>query len=126
MDTNRPMFHGHTWAITVPEADGTDTVSCTQCHSTIDTKESAYSVIDQWQSVFQIVDGCAGEKVAAAVSAMEDVDDPSLQAKLDEAQHNLNYAESDESGGFHNHYYSMVLLVDAYNKAEEILTALGR
>ncbi|MFQ5664973.1 MAG: hypothetical protein ACE5I7_00925 [Candidatus Binatia bacterium] len=49
-----------------------------------------------------------------------------LQAKLAEAQFNLNYADSDESGGFHNHNYLMSLLNDANAKAQEILAALGR
>ena len=56
---------------------------------------------------------------------MQGVQDPALQSKLEEAQHNLTYAESDESGGYHNHNYLMSLLEDANNKALEILATLN-
>ena len=49
-----------------------------------------------------------------------------LQAKLDEAQHNLGYAESDESGSFHNYNYLMTLLTDANDRALEVLSGLGK
>ena len=57
---------------------------------------------------------------------MDGVTTPDLVAKLDEAQFNLSYAESDESGGFHNNTYLMALLNDSVKKSQEILTALGK
>ena len=57
---------------------------------------------------------------------MQVIDNMDLQAKLDEAQHNLGYAESDESGGFHNYNYLMTLLTDANDRALEVLSGLGK
>ncbi|MGZ6368087.1 MAG: hypothetical protein ACXWPS_19265, partial [Ktedonobacteraceae bacterium] len=64
--------------------------------------------------------------VEKAVKAMDGVTKPELQDKLKEAQFNLTYAESDESSGFHNHTYLMTLLNDASQRAQEVLTALGK
>ncbi len=122
--SNSSMYHGHSWAITVQEADGKSTVSCTQCHAEIDTAEKADDIIKNWQSEFEDLDATAQKNVAAATDAMQGVQDEALQSKLEEAQHNLTYAESDESGGYHNHNYLMSLLEDANNKALEILATL--
>jgi len=119
------MFHGHTFAITVQEADGKSTTSCTSCHSDMDTA-ATNKAIDGFKSSFQTLDATAQKNVTAAADAMKGVEDKALQSKLDEAQHNLEYAESDESGGFHNHNYLRSLLNDANNKALEILSALGK
>ncbi len=122
--SNSATFHGHTWAITVKEADGQSTTACTHCHADKDTAK-AKATIAEWKSDFQALDDTAQKNVAAAAKAMKGVDDKALQDKLEEAQHNLGYAESDESGGFHNHKYLMSLLKDANDKALEILSALG-
>ena len=123
--SNSSMFHGHSWAITVQEADGQSTTSCTHCHADLDTAKSN-ETINKWKAEFQTLDSTAQENVAKAAEAMKGVQDKALQAKLAEAQHNLTYAESDESGGFHNHKYLMALLKDANGKALEILSALGK
>ena len=115
------MFHGHTWDITVTEADGNSATSCTRCHAGRDAAE-ANVIIGAWKSSFQSLDDIAQKNVAAAAKAMEGVEDKALQANLEEAQHNLEYAESDESGGFHNHEYLMSLLNDANDKALKILS----
>jgi glutaredoxin len=120
--SNSAMFHGHSWAITVKEADGKSTTSCTRCHADKDTAK-ATSTINQWKSDFQSLDATAQKNVAAAAEAVKGSEDKALQSKLEEAQHNLEYAESDESGGFHNHKYLMSLLKDANDKALEILAA---
>jgi hypothetical protein len=122
--SNSSMFHGHTWETSVAEADGKSTTSCTHCHADMDTAQAS-AIIGDWKSSFQSLDETAQENVAAAAEAMKAVEDKALQAKLEEAQHNLGYAESDESGGFHNHEYLMSLLNDANDKAVEILSALG-
>ncbi len=124
-DSNSTKFHGHTWAITVKEADGKGTTSCTRCHADEDTA-TANAIIDGWKSDFQTLDATARKNVEAAVKAMQGSENQALQAKLGEAQHNLEYAESDESGGFHNHSYLISLLKDANDKAQEVLSALGK
>ena len=58
------------------------------------------------------------ETVLAAPAPAQD---SSRQAMLKEAQDNMTFAESDESGGFHNHKYLMSLLQDSNQKALEIL-----
>jgi len=121
--SNSAMFHGHTWATTVDEADGEKTISCTPCHTDEDP-EKLLAIVPEWQSDFEDLDATAQESVTAAVAAMEGVEDEALLSKLEEAQHNLEYAESDESGGFHNHKYVMSLLNDANDRATEILDAL--
>jgi hypothetical protein len=117
-------FHGHTWAVSVREADGSDTVACSKCHPEVDTVDDLNLFIDLWRNNFEALDALAQQNVTAAQAALEGVDDDALKAKLDEARHNLQYAESDESDGFHNHLYLMSLLFDANNRAVEILDAL--
>ncbi|NOZ48656.1 MAG: ammonia-forming cytochrome c nitrite reductase subunit c552 [Chloroflexi bacterium] len=119
------MFHGHSWAITVKEDDGTITSSCSHCHTDED-QAKLLDMIPEWQSDFRTLDATAQENVTAAVAAMKGIGDKALQTKLEEAQHNLGYAESDESGGFHNHKYVMLLLKDANDRALEILSALKK
>jgi formate-dependent nitrite reductase cytochrome c552 subunit len=87
---------------------------------------AAKSAITEWKSEFQALEATARKNVAAAAQAMNGTKDEALQAKLKEAQHNLEYAASDESGGFHNHKYLMALLTDANSKAQEILSARGQ
>ena len=121
--SNSSMFHGHTFAVTVQEADGGSTTSCTHCHDTFDTATSN-TIIDGWKSDFAALDATAQTNVAGANAALAGVSDAVLQADLEEAQFNLAFAESDESGGVHNHNYLMALLNDANDKALEILSAL--
>ncbi|HHQ48598.1 MAG TPA: hypothetical protein ENK19_06905 [Acidobacteria bacterium] len=124
--SNSSMYHGHSWAITVKNPDGSETVSCTHCHSSIVTDDDYKIVLDLWRQNFQVVDSVTKQNVAAAEAALEGIDNPDLEAKLAAAQHNLDFAESDESGGFHNHLYLMSLLFKADSDATEILTELGK
>ncbi len=123
--SNSTQLGGHTWAISVKEADGQTTTSCAKCHPDWTTAQSE-STIMQMQTEFQTMDAKVQDVVDKATQAMEGVNDPALADKLKEAQFNLSYAESDESGGFHNHTYLMALLTDAQARAQEILTALGK
>jgi formate-dependent nitrite reductase cytochrome c552 subunit len=123
--SNSAMLGGHTWAITVKEANGQTTTSCTHCHSGWDTAKSE-ATISQLKSQYKALDSKAQNIVDKATKAMDGVTNQSLQDKLKEAQFNLSYAESDESGGFHNNTYLMALLNDAVQRAQEILTALGK
>ncbi len=123
--SNSTMFGGHTWAITVKEANGQSTTSCTKCHSDWDTAKSQQT-IDKLKTDFQKLDTKVQAIVDKATKAMDGVTTPDLQAKLKEAQFNLSYAESDESGGFHNNTYLMALLDDSQQRAQEILTTLGK
>ncbi len=121
--SNSAMFHGHSWKITVKEANGKNTTSCTHCHADMDTAK-ANAIIAKFKSSFQALDAAVQKNVTAAMNAMKGVENKALQAKLKEAQFNLRYAESDESGGFHNHNYLMSLLKDANTKALEVISAL--
>ncbi len=123
--SNSAAFGGHSWAITVKEADGATTTSCTKCHSDWDTAKSD-ATIKQMQAEFTAQDAKAQSVVDKAVKAMTGVSNPDLEAKLKEAQFNVGYADSDESGGFHNHTYLMALLNDAIQQAQAILTTLGK
>ncbi len=123
--SNSTMLQGHTWAITVKEANGGTTTSCTHCHADWDTAKSTAN-INKLKSEFQAQDAKAQAIVDKATKAMANVTTTDLQDKLKEAQFNLSYAESDESGGFHNHTYLMALLNDAIQRSQEILTSLGK
>ncbi|MFV1959567.1 MAG: hypothetical protein ACC662_09175, partial [Planctomycetota bacterium] len=59
-----------------------------------------------------------GGRGSAHVEGSSDAD---LLARLEEARHNLAFAEGDESGGFHNHGYLMDLLNGANDQALYIL-----
>lgn len=124
--SNSAQLAGHTLAIDVQEPNGKVTSSCAQaqCHTNW-TASQADAAIAAEKSEFQALDAIAQKSVAAATEAMKGVTNKTLQGKLAEAEHNLGYAESDESGGFHNHPYLMSLLKDANDKANEILSALG-
>ena len=122
--SNSSMFHGHTFAITVEEAEGEGTTSCTRCHDDQDTANAVTTIADR-KAEFQTLDDTARQNVDAAAAAMKGVEDAALQAMLEEARFNLEYADSDESGGFHNHNYLMALLNAANDKALEVLAAVA-
>jgi nitrate/TMAO reductase-like tetraheme cytochrome c subunit len=123
--SNSTQQGGHSWAISVKEADGQATTSCVKCHPDWTTAKSD-ATIKQLQTEFQALDAKVQDSVGKATKAMDGVTDAALADKLKEAQFNLSYAESDESGGFHNHTYLMALLTDAQTRAQEVLTALGK
>lgn len=123
--SNSAKMGGHSWAISVKEDNSQTTTSCTKCHPDWDTAKSE-ATINQLKTEYQTLDAKAQEIVDKATKAMDGVTTPDLQAKLKEAQFNLSYAESDESGGFHNNTYLMALLNDAVQRSQEILTALGK
>jgi hypothetical protein len=115
--SNSKMLRGHSWAITVPEPGGTNTSSCTSCHSDLDDRQAALIIDNTWRLPFQTNASAAEASVARAATAMLGNQNPTLLATLDEAQVNLAYAESDEGGGVHNHPYLMALLNHAKAKA---------
>ena len=108
-------YHGHSWAITIQEAGGQVISSCTACHPTMDA-QAAHTAITNWQSEFQTLDATVQANVARAAALLQGSQDTNRLAALAESQHNLSYAESDESGGFHNHNYLMALLKDANSR----------
>lgn len=118
-DSNTAMFAGHSWEIFIEEEDGIIHAACTNCHASMDA-QAAEEQIDDWQTEFSELDSIAQIKVADAESAMQGNSDPTKLQYLEEAQFNLFMAESDESGGFHNHKYVVALLNDAISKAEMI------
>lgn len=109
------VYHGHRWE----HLNG-----CQKCH--VITADVAQAKIARWKLDFAILDVETTNNVNAAAAAMNGVQNASLQAKLDEAQKNLDYAHGDESGGFHNHKYLMALLNDANDKAKAIILATKR
>ncbi len=114
--SNSSMQHGHSFEVTVPEAGGS-TVSCERCHPGAD----AAATIQGFQTAYANLAATTTANVEAAATALACVVDPALLEKLDRAQHNLEFALGDESGGFHNHDYLMALLADANEQALEIL-----
>jgi hypothetical protein len=120
--SNSAMYHGHSWAITVQEDNGQYTVSCTNCHTTIDEK-AANNYIEEFRSQFEAVGLSANIGVNSTAGLMKNVVNATLQNMLLDAQNNLAYAESDESNGFHNHEYLISLLQNANTKALEVQVA---
>ncbi|HGY55710.1 MAG TPA: ammonia-forming cytochrome c nitrite reductase subunit c552 [Caldithrix abyssi] len=121
--SNSSMFGGHSWAVIVDEGNGNMTASCTACHQSIGA-EKAMNLIEFWQNEFAKQDSIAAMKVARADSILEGSTDSLKLSYLEEAVHNLEFAESDESGGVHNHNYTMSLLNDAIAKSDYIITGI--
>ena len=121
--TNSLMYSGHRWQVFIQEPDMSISASCTSCHTSMNA-DSAKVVVDRWKTDYATQDSIAQSKVAAADSFMQQHTDTLKLRYLDEAKHNLAYAESDESNGFHNHKYLMALLDDAITKAEFIVTGV--
>ncbi len=117
--SNSSMYGGHTWRIFVTEESGSESASCTSCHASMDAA-AAEDQIDSWIEEFATLDSIAQLKVAAADEKMVGNTDPTDLQYIEEAHHNLEFAESDESGGFHNHNYAMALLNDVIEKADLI------
>lgn len=122
-DTRAAMFAGHSWSVFVSEEDGSTTASCTSCHSDMDA-DASMTKIEELQTEFANLDSVANEKVAEAESIVSGSTDSTLIKKYEEAEFNLLYAEGDESGGVHNHKYTVLLLNDAIDKATEIITGV--
>ncbi len=119
--SNSTMYKGHSWSVFVKEPDGSVDASCTKCHSTMNA-DSSIALVAKWKSNFQSLDSVAEAKVTNAANHLKNISDSS---NLAEAQFNMTYAESDESGGVHNHLYSIALLNDAINKANSIVTGIS-
>ncbi len=122
-DTKSSMYGGHSWSVFIEEEGGNVTASCTSCHSSMDAV-AAENKVEEWQNAFENLVMVAEEKVKEADSLLAGSDDTLKLKFLKEAMHNLEYAESDESGGVHNHNFSMALLNDAVDKADYILTGI--
>ncbi|MFI5252228.1 MAG: T9SS type A sorting domain-containing protein [Bacteroidota bacterium] len=121
--TNSLMYKGHRWSVYIDEPDGSTSNSCVSCHAGM-TTDSAMAVVANWQSEFATLDSIAQVKVTLADTFMVGVNDSVKSAYLAEAHHNLKFAESDESGGFHNHAYSISLLNDAISKSTSVITGI--
>ncbi len=121
--SNSAMFGGHSWAIFVKEDDGSLISSCTNCHNNM-TAEVAKDSIDSWLNQFAVLDSIANEKIILAENKLAGSTDSTQLAKLQNAEFNLMYAESDESGGAHNHFYTQALLKNVIDNSEQIITGV--
>ncbi len=117
-------YNGHSFSVIVKQRDGSLTASCTNCHIASMDAEGASQLIENLKEEFETADAQAQDLVSKATDALSGSTDPILLGKLGEAQTNLTYAESDESGGFHNHNYLMALVNDAIARSQEILNKL--
>ena len=121
--TNSVMYKGHSWSPFVREPDGTLTASCTSCHPDM-LPEGARALVDVWKGQFRALDSIAQVRLAVADSVLSTSTDTMKLRLLAQAHDNLDYAESDESGGFHNHNYVMALLSDASSNAYFVVTGV--
>ena len=121
-DTKASMYHGHSWSVFVTEDDGSETVSCQNCHGSMNAAAKIQAFKDEASTSL----ATALQEMHTADSVMNGSVDADLLAKLDSAKTNLALIEGDESGGFHNHKYLIALVKDANDKAREILSALGK
>jgi hypothetical protein len=117
--SNSKMYGGHSWSNIVQETGTTATVSCAQCHSTM-TADQALSYVQTCQDEYAHLDSVAQVAVSAAQNANISSADTMRLRYLAEAEHNLTYAEMDESKGVHNHKYLVSLLNDAIQKASTV------
>ena len=121
--SNSVMYGGHSWKVFINEDDGSVSSACTSCHSTM-TASVAQDSVNSWEAEFVRLDSIAKVVVNKADSTLTGSTDSVLIKLLEKAHFNLTYAESDESGGVHNHFYTQSLLNDAINKAEEIISGI--
>ncbi len=117
------MYKGHTWSVSLKENDGSTKFSCTKCHSTM-SADSCSSYIKNCKNEFMNLDSLAQNKIASAQATLSGSKDSVKIKSLQDAVFNMTYAESDESGGVHNHLYSNELLNDAINRANLIITGV--
>jgi len=122
--TNAVMFGGHLWSAFIQEEDGTESTSCTSCHSSINAN-TAHLIIEGWQQEFANLDSIANNNVAAADSFLTGSSDSTKIHMQQKAQFNLAFAEGDESRGVHNHAYTISLLNDVISKTNYIITGVG-
>ncbi len=122
-DSKALMYGGHSWSVFVKEDDGSESSACTNCHSSMDAS-AAKSKIVEWKTEFSRLDSIAASKISAAEAKLAGSTNSTLLGYLNEAEHNLTFAESDESQGVHNHKYTKALLQDAINKADLVLTGV--
>ncbi|MGC8653744.1 MAG: ammonia-forming cytochrome c nitrite reductase subunit c552 [Candidatus Kryptoniota bacterium] len=124
--TNSKMLSGHSWQVLIKEPDGTTTASCTNCHSNMGA-DSVMVVINSWKKEFALLDSAARAYVSRADSILAKPNATGLDsAYVAEATVNMTFAEGDESGGFHNHKYSVALLNDAITKAKSVVTGINQ
>jgi hypothetical protein len=114
--SNSAMYKGHTWSVFVKEADQSVDAACTNCHTTM-SATSSMALVTQWKNDFHSLDSVAQKIVTEAANQLKTASDTS---NYNEALFNMTYAESDESGGVHNHLYINALLNDAISKANLI------
>jgi hypothetical protein len=117
--TNSLMYKGHRWTPIVKEPDGSSFASCTKCHASM-TADLARAQIDVWKAEYATLDSVANALLAKADSVATTQHDSAKIRLVAAAQHNLNMAETDESGGFHNHLYSVALLKDVAARASAV------
>lgn len=122
--TNAAMFGGHSWKVFTTEDDNSISASCTSCHATM-TASVAQDSVNSWRAEFIELDSIANLMVAQADSAINASTDSSMIILLEQAHNNLTYAESDESGGVHNHFYTQSLVKDAINKSALVITGIN-
>ena len=119
--SNSAMFKGHTWSVFVKESDQNVDASCTKCHTTM-SADSSMALITRWKNEFHSLDSVSQARVTEAANNLKNSSDSSY---YNEALFNMTYAESDESGGVHNHIYAVALLNDAISKANLIITGIA-
>ncbi len=122
--TNASMYGGHSWSVFIQEDDGTESAACTSCHTSMNAS-SAHQTIQGWQSEYANLDSLANVRVASADSFLTGSTDSTKIQMLQEAQFNLAFAEGDESGGVHNHEYTVSLLNNAIEEAALIITGIN-
>jgi hypothetical protein len=76
--------------------------------------------VASWKQEFVHLDSLADAALATAETALIGSHDTIRIAQFSAAQHNLEMAELDESGGVHNHKYSIALLNDVVARSSKI------
>lgn len=122
--TNSTSYKGHSWSVFVKESDGTVTASCTRCHSKM-SADSSSAYVKKWKGQFQTLDSVANVKVTTAQNMLSGSKDSVKIKSLQDAIFNMTYAEKDESHGVHNNLYSNLLLNNAIEKANYIITGVA-
>ncbi len=121
--TNAAMYGGHLWNSFISETNGSISSSCTSCHPTM-TAAAAQDTVNAWKAEFAYLDSIANVEIAIAADSLVGSSDSTAINLLQDAQANLAFAEGDESGGVHNHNFTISLLNDVIVKADQIISGI--
>ncbi len=120
--SNSAMYGGHLWNAFINETSGVS-ASCTSCHPTM-TATAAQDTVNAWKAEYAYLDSIANVDIAIAADSLIGSSDSTAIHMMQDIQANLAFAEGDESGGVHNHNYTISLLNNVVTVSGYIISGI--